>query len=59
MLQAASHYRQNRNSLYRREEPLEQEPEYVPWTGEFASTEPKHTDLLLAKYISNDCFWKL
>ncbi|XP_077933815.1 nuclear pore complex protein Nup133 isoform X1 [Halichoerus grypus] len=33
MLQAASHYRQNRNSLYRREEPLEQEPEYVPWTA--------------------------
>ncbi|KAF3823823.1 hypothetical protein GH733_006827 [Mirounga leonina] len=33
MVQAASHYRQNRNSLYRREEPLEQEPEYVPWTA--------------------------
>ncbi|XP_069340848.1 nuclear pore complex protein Nup133 [Eulemur rufifrons] len=32
MLQAASHYRQNRNSLYRRE-PLEKEPEYVPWTA--------------------------
>lgn len=47
MLQAASHYRQNRNSLYRREEPPEQEPEYVPWTGEMSSTEPKYTDLLL------------
>ncbi|KAK1327991.1 hypothetical protein QTO34_012413 [Cnephaeus nilssonii] len=33
MLQAASHYRQNRNSLYRREEPLEKEPEYIPWTA--------------------------
>uniref|UniRef100_A0A2K5NSK7 Nuclear pore complex protein Nup133 n=1 Tax=Cercocebus atys TaxID=9531 RepID=A0A2K5NSK7_CERAT len=33
MLQAASHYRQNRNSLYRREESLEKEPEYVPWTA--------------------------
>nr|XP_020137035.1 nuclear pore complex protein Nup133 isoform X2 [Microcebus murinus] len=33
MLQAASHYRQNRNSLYRREAPLEKEPEYVPWTA--------------------------
>ncbi|XP_045393002.1 nuclear pore complex protein Nup133 isoform X3 [Lemur catta] len=32
MLQAASHYRQNRNSLYRRE-PVEKEPEYVPWTA--------------------------
>eukprot|EP00070_Physeter_catodon_P030612 XP_028337506.1 nuclear pore complex protein Nup133 isoform X2 [Physeter catodon] len=33
MLQAASHYRQNRNSLYRREEPVEKEPEYIPWTA--------------------------
>nr|XP_012315270.1 nuclear pore complex protein Nup133 [Aotus nancymaae] len=33
MLQAASHYRQNRNSLYRKEEPPEKEPEYVPWTA--------------------------
>uniref|UniRef100_A0A8C2R1S0 Nucleoporin Nup133/Nup155-like C-terminal domain-containing protein n=1 Tax=Capra hircus TaxID=9925 RepID=A0A8C2R1S0_CAPHI len=33
MLQAASHYRQNRNSLYRREEPGEKEPEYIPWTA--------------------------
>ncbi|XP_069911983.1 nuclear pore complex protein Nup133 isoform X3 [Oryctolagus cuniculus] len=33
MLQAANHYRQNRNSLYRREEALEKEPEYVPWTA--------------------------
>ncbi|XP_068403752.1 nuclear pore complex protein Nup133 isoform X2 [Eschrichtius robustus] len=33
MLQAASHYRQNRSSLYRREEPLEKEPEYIPWTA--------------------------
>ncbi|XP_059533385.1 nuclear pore complex protein Nup133 isoform X1 [Myotis daubentonii] len=33
MLQAASHYRQNRNSLYSREEPLEKEPEYIPWTA--------------------------
>lgn len=32
MLQAACHYRQNRNSLYRKE-PQEQEPEYVPWTA--------------------------
>ncbi|XP_045293385.1 nuclear pore complex protein Nup133 isoform X2 [Leopardus geoffroyi] len=32
MLQAACHYRQNRNSLYRKE-PVEQEPEYVPWTA--------------------------
>uniref|UniRef100_A0A287B1V8 Nuclear pore complex protein Nup133 n=1 Tax=Sus scrofa TaxID=9823 RepID=A0A287B1V8_PIG len=32
MLQAASHYRQNRSSLYRRE-PLEKEPEYIPWTA--------------------------
>ncbi|XP_006212433.1 nuclear pore complex protein Nup133 [Vicugna pacos] len=32
MLQAATHYRQNRSSLYRRE-PLDQEPEYVPWTA--------------------------
>lgn len=48
MLQAASHYRQNRNSLYRREEPLEKEPEYIPWTGELASTEPEYTGLLAA-----------
>ena len=40
MLQAASHYRQNRNSLYKREEPGDKEPEYVPWTGEIASTDP-------------------
>ncbi|XP_053463567.1 nuclear pore complex protein Nup133 isoform X2 [Nycticebus coucang] len=33
MLQAASHYRRNRNSLYKREEPQEKEPEYVPWTA--------------------------
>ncbi|XP_007936712.1 nuclear pore complex protein Nup133 [Orycteropus afer afer] len=33
MLQAACHYRQNRSSLYRRVEPLEKEPEYVPWTA--------------------------
>nr|XP_003415271.1 nuclear pore complex protein Nup133 isoform X1 [Loxodonta africana] len=33
MLQAASHYRQNKSSLYRREEPLEKEPEYIPWTA--------------------------
>ncbi|KAM9686676.1 nuclear pore complex protein Nup133 isoform 1-T1 [Trichechus inunguis] len=33
MLQAASHYRQNRSSLYRREESLGKEPEYVPWTA--------------------------
>ncbi|XP_003791033.1 nuclear pore complex protein Nup133 [Otolemur garnettii] len=33
MLQAANHYRQNRNSLYKREEPPEKEPEYVPWTA--------------------------
>uniref|UniRef100_A0A8C4LUI4 Nuclear pore complex protein Nup133 n=1 Tax=Equus asinus asinus TaxID=83772 RepID=A0A8C4LUI4_EQUAS len=33
MLQAATHYRLNRNSLYRREEPLEKEPEYIPWTA--------------------------
>ncbi|KAK2086092.1 hypothetical protein P7K49_035517 [Saguinus oedipus] len=33
MLQAASHYRQNRNSLYRKEEPPEKELEYVPWTA--------------------------
>ncbi|XP_016018907.2 nuclear pore complex protein Nup133 [Rousettus aegyptiacus] len=33
MLQAASHYRQNRQSLYRREEPVGKEPEYVPWTA--------------------------
>ncbi|XP_062067032.1 nuclear pore complex protein Nup133 isoform X2 [Lepus europaeus] len=33
MLQAANHYRQNRNCLYRREEALEKEPEYVPWTA--------------------------
>lgn len=32
MLQAASHYRQNRDSLYSRE-PLEKEPEYIPWTA--------------------------
>lgn len=41
MLQAASHYRQNRQSLYRREEPVGKEPEYVPWTGEVASTKCK------------------
>lgn len=46
MLQAASHYRQNRNSLYRREEPVEKEPEYIPWTGEIAGTAPKYTDSL-------------
>ena len=40
MLQAASHYRQNRNSLYRREESGEKEPEYIPWTGEIASIDP-------------------
>ncbi|XP_073076070.1 nuclear pore complex protein Nup133 isoform X1 [Manis javanica] len=33
MLQAASHYRQNRNSLYRREGPLGKEPAYIPWTA--------------------------
>ncbi|XP_002760617.4 nuclear pore complex protein Nup133 [Callithrix jacchus] len=33
MLQAASHYRQHRNSLYRKEEPPEKELEYVPWTA--------------------------
>ncbi|KAM8813256.1 nuclear pore complex protein Nup133 [Rhynchonycteris naso] len=33
MLQAASHYRQNRNSLYRSEEPQGKEPEYIPWTA--------------------------
>ncbi|XP_006146075.1 nuclear pore complex protein Nup133 [Tupaia chinensis] len=33
MLQAAVHYRQNRSSLYRREEPHEREPEYIPWTA--------------------------
>ncbi|KAK2119924.1 hypothetical protein P7K49_001310 [Saguinus oedipus] len=33
MLQVASHYRQNRNSLYRKEEPPEKELEYVPWTA--------------------------
>lgn len=45
MLQAASHYRQNRSSLYRRE-PLEKEPEYIPWTGEITNIEPKYTDVL-------------
>ncbi|KAM5143811.1 nuclear pore complex protein Nup133 [Callospermophilus lateralis] len=33
MLQAASHYRQNRSSLYRREDTGGKEPEYVPWTA--------------------------
>ncbi|XP_006902128.1 PREDICTED: nuclear pore complex protein Nup133 [Elephantulus edwardii] len=33
MLQAASHYRQNKSSLYERVEPLEKEPEHVPWTA--------------------------
>ncbi|XP_040843995.1 nuclear pore complex protein Nup133 isoform X1 [Ochotona curzoniae] len=33
MLQAANHYRQNRNSLYKKEGTLEKEPEYVPWTA--------------------------
>ncbi|XP_019481902.1 PREDICTED: nuclear pore complex protein Nup133 [Hipposideros armiger] len=33
MLQAACHYRHNKNSLYRREETLENEPEYIPWTA--------------------------
>nr|XP_019610340.1 PREDICTED: nuclear pore complex protein Nup133 isoform X2 [Rhinolophus sinicus] len=33
MLQAASHYRQNRNSLYRKEEMLGNDPEYIPWTA--------------------------
>lgn len=33
MLQAASHYRQNKNSLYKREKPQEREPEYIPWTA--------------------------
>ncbi|XP_075387887.1 nuclear pore complex protein Nup133 isoform X1 [Tenrec ecaudatus] len=34
MLQAASHYRHNRSSLYKRlEDPLEKEPEHVPWTA--------------------------
>ncbi|XP_077005521.1 nuclear pore complex protein Nup133 [Tamandua tetradactyla] len=33
ILQAASHYRQSKNSLYKKEEPLEEEPEYVPWTA--------------------------
>ncbi|KAM4828637.1 nuclear pore complex protein Nup133 [Thomomys bottae] len=33
MLQAATHYRQNRSSMYRREEPVGKEPEYVPWTA--------------------------
>nr|XP_042134704.1 nuclear pore complex protein Nup133 [Peromyscus maniculatus bairdii] len=33
MLQAATHYRLNRSSMYSREEPLGQEPEYVPWTA--------------------------
>ncbi|XP_037676723.1 nuclear pore complex protein Nup133 isoform X3 [Choloepus didactylus] len=33
ILQAASHYRQNKNSLYKREKPQAKEPEYVPWTA--------------------------
>ncbi|XP_008049307.2 nuclear pore complex protein Nup133 [Carlito syrichta] len=33
MLQAAGHYRQSRDSLYRREKPLDKMPEYVPWTA--------------------------
>ncbi|KAM5235648.1 nuclear pore complex protein Nup133 [Ctenodactylus gundi] len=33
MLQAASHYRHNKSCLYRREEPLRKEPEYIPWTA--------------------------
>ncbi|XP_036925305.1 nuclear pore complex protein Nup133 [Sturnira hondurensis] len=33
MLQAASHYRQNRHSVYGGEEPLDKEPEYIPWTA--------------------------
>ncbi|XP_037366089.1 nuclear pore complex protein Nup133 [Talpa occidentalis] len=33
MLQAASHYRQNKSSLYRRDDPLGNEPEYIPWTA--------------------------
>lgn len=40
MLQAASHYRQNRDSLYSRE-PLEKEPEYIPWTGELGALRPR------------------
>ncbi|KAK7800044.1 hypothetical protein U0070_000925 [Myodes glareolus] len=35
MLQAATHYRLNRSSMYSREEPLGEEPEYVPWTGSY------------------------
>lgn len=62
MLQAACHYRQNRNSLYRKE-PVEQEPEYVPWTGEIASSERKYTGLLLAVvqnvFLMAYRFWKL
>ncbi|XP_021122093.1 nuclear pore complex protein Nup133 isoform X2 [Heterocephalus glaber] len=38
MLQAANHYRQNRNSLYRREEPPRKEPEYIPWTATSSPT---------------------
>lgn len=62
MLQAATHYRLNRNSLYRREEPLEKEPEYIPWTGEIASTEPKYTDSLAVIqniFLVIHHFWKL
>ncbi|GAB1293790.1 Nuclear pore complex protein Nup133 [Apodemus speciosus] len=33
MLQAATHYRLNKSSLYSQEEPLGKEPEYVPWTA--------------------------
>lgn len=33
ILQAASYYRQNRSSLYRRQEPPRKEPEYIPWTA--------------------------
>ncbi|KAM8952541.1 nuclear pore complex protein Nup133 [Pelodytes ibericus] len=32
MLQAACQYRQSKSSLYKRE-PVEKEPEYIPWTG--------------------------
>ncbi|CAH7044527.1 nuclear pore complex protein Nup133 [Phodopus roborovskii] len=33
MLQAATHYRLNKSSMYSREEPQGEEPEYVPWTA--------------------------
>ncbi|XP_054843519.1 nuclear pore complex protein Nup133 [Eublepharis macularius] len=49
MLQAASHERQSKASLYKMREPQEAEPEYVPWTasGVVRSTIVRQHEIIL------------